>query len=560
MNNLIVKSLMIFEPQNKLAKRIEFEEGINVITSDGIEGNDVGKSILLKSIYHTLGADSIFDDKWKETLKIYVLQIILEKSEYYICRTDKMFKIFSSEYKMIFNTANRNELSIFLNQLYDFGVKLPNKETDEFEIATPVYSYLLNYIDQDKMEGPKFSSFSNLYQYKNDKEKILYNHFGIFTDEYFKTIEKIEELKRVERNLNDEQRVIDSMIHRVKGYLKGKDAPINIESLKVELEKNKNEYTSLVMKLNKAKNDLIKLRNEQINLENDIKELQRFKRQKENDVEVINENICPTCSQQTDDIGLKITQNSQLEDFYIMKIQLDSFLLEVNKKVAQNEKHYEDLLERFTQFEEEMNDNNRQISDVLKHRGYIETLNNMLRESGVVQASKKENEEDLKANKKILTQYNNLKKEANLLYEQYMIESVNMLGIKEISVEKFNKINNNFISRGSNIPTSTIIWFFNLLKVKFILNPNALRFPLVLDSPNNVELDDNKRKALFNYIFMNKDENTQLIVSTLGFNINDYRNIHFDNIIHLNNNKYELLNKEDYEWNKGMLDIIFYGD
>lgn len=551
---------MIFEPQNKLAKRIEFEEGINVITSDGIEGNDVGKSILLKSIYHALGADSIFDDKWKETLKIYVLHIILEKNEYYICRTDKMFKIFSSEYKMIFNTANRNELSMFLNQLYDFGVKLPNKETDEFEIATPVYSYLLNYIDQDKMEGPKFSSFSNLYQYKNDKEKILYNHFGIFTDEYFKTIEKIEELKRVERNLTDEQRIIDSMINRVKGYLEGKDAPVNIESLKVELENNKNEYTSLVVKLNKAKNDLIKLRNEQINLEKDIKELQRFKRQKENDVEVINENICPTCSQQTDDIGLKITQNSQLEDFYIMKIQLDSFLLEVNKKVAQNEKHYEDLLERFTQFEEEMSDNNRQISDVLKHRGYIETLNNMLRESGVVQTNKKENEEDLKANKKILTQYNNLKKEANLLYEQYMIESVNMLGIKEISVEKFNKINNNFISRGSNIPTSTIIWFFNLLKVKFILNPNALRFPLVLDSPNNVELDDNKRKALFNYIFMNRDENTQLIVSTLGFNVNDYRNIHFDNIIHLNNNKYELLNKEDYEWNKGMLDIIFYGD
>ena len=557
MNNLIIKSQYIFEPKNKIAKRVNFEKGINVITSNRVEGNDVGKSILLKSIYHTLGADSIFDDKWKEALKIYFLHLLINETEYYFYRSDKMFKVYSAKLELIFSTTSRNELSIFLKQLYGFSVKLPNKETEEFETATPVYSYLLNYVDQDRMEGPKFNSFSGLFQYKNDKEKILFNHFGIFTDEYFNTIEKIEELKRRERELNDERRVIDSMVKRVQSYLEGKDAPADINALKVELENNKNEYTEHVVNLKRAKDDLIKLRNEQINLENNIKELQKFKRLKEKDVEIANDNFCPTCSQKTDDIGLKITQNSQLEDFYIMKNQLDGFLLEVNKKIEQNEIHYEVLLKKFNQFEEVINVSNHQLSDVLKHRGYMETLNNMLLESGTVQANIKVNEEILKVNKKTLAKYNDLKKEANLLYEQYMIESVNLLGIKELAVDKFKKMNSNFTSRGSNIPTSTIIWYFNLLKVKFELNPNAIRFPLVLDSPNNVELDENKRQALFDYIFMNRVENTQLIVSTLGFDIKDHPKVEFDNVIYLKNNKYSLLNKSDYKENKGILDIIF---
>ena len=45
MNKLTVRTLYLFEPKQKVAKRVDFEEGINVITSDKGTGNDVGKSI-----------------------------------------------------------------------------------------------------------------------------------------------------------------------------------------------------------------------------------------------------------------------------------------------------------------------------------------------------------------------------------------------------------------------------------------------------------------------------------------------------------------------------------
>ncbi|MBT2730434.1 hypothetical protein J7E63_26750 [Bacillus sp. ISL-75] len=557
MNSLTLKSLFIFEPKNKVAKRIDFEVGINIITSDKVKGNDVGKSILLKSIYHTLGADCIFDDKWKESPKIYIIHIAINEKAYYIYRSDKLFKVYSNDFDKLFSTINRMELAEYLKDLYGFSVKLPNKKTEELEIVPPVYSYLLNYVDQDRMEGPKFNSFGSLFQYKNDKNEILFNHFGIFTDEYFKTIERIEKLKKEEKELSNESVVINNMLKRVRGYLDGKDAPADIETLKVELEENKKEYTDIVVSLNTYKNKLMNLRNERIKLENDIKELQKWKTMKENDVKIVNDNFCPTCSQEIDDIGLKISQSSQLEDFYIMKNQLDSLLLDVERKLKQNEDHYAGLLKRLNKFEEEMNINNTQISDVLKHRGYLETQNNMLKESGVVQQNLSINAEQMKESKKTLKKYDDLKKEANELYEQLMIESINLFGLKEIALDKFKKLNGSFSSRGSNVPITTIIWYFNLLKVKFKLNPDAIRFPLVLDSPNNVELDDDKQKALFDYIFTNNNDDTQLIVSTLGFNKNDYQNVEFNNIIDLEVRKYNLLNKNDYEKNKDILNIIF---
>ncbi|MDG0029966.1 hypothetical protein MMB68_10400 [Priestia sp. Y58] len=557
MKSLFIKSLFIFELKNKIAKRVNFEKGINVITSEKEGGNDVGKSILLKSLYHTLGADSIFDDKWDESTKIYLIHIDIKGNEYYIYRNIKLFKVFSKDFKNLFNTSNRTKLSSYLNELYGFCVKLPNRESEELEITPPVYSYLLNYIDQDHMNGSNFTSFKSLSQYANYKENVIYNHFGVFTKDYFEALKEIERLKKEEKTLLEEKLIIESMLKRVKYYLEGIDAPTEKTVLDVELEKSKQEYTDLVVKLKKAKNGLIALRNEKIDLENDIDELIKFKKIKEGNVQKVNENLCPTCSQHITDIGLRISENSELEDFYIIKDQIDGLILEVERKLEIKEKQYTKLLNRFNQFEREINVHNVNISDVLKHRGYLETHDNMIKEFGKVENKLTNNSEEVNLHQKTLAGYNKLKKKANELYKQYMSNSIMDFGLEEISMNKVKNIKSNFTARGSNVPISTIIWYFNLLKVKYELNGDSIKFPLILDSPNNVELDENKRKALFNYIFTNNDKDTQLIVSTLGFDEKDYEDITVDKVIILKNAKYSLLNSKDYEDNKDILEKVF---
>ena len=51
-NRLIIKNVQLFLTAEKKAKKIEFTDGVNILTSNQRNGNKVGKSLILKSIYH----------------------------------------------------------------------------------------------------------------------------------------------------------------------------------------------------------------------------------------------------------------------------------------------------------------------------------------------------------------------------------------------------------------------------------------------------------------------------------------------------------------------------
>ncbi len=74
-----------------------------------------------------------------------------------------------------------------------------------------------------------------------------------------------------------------------------------------------------------------------------------------------------------------------------------------------------------------------------------------------------------------------------------MINDKLKFGLKEIEDKRFENINRVFSAGGSNKPIATIIWYLNMLKIKYKFNSEAIKFPLILDSPNNVELDDEKK-------------------------------------------------------------------
>ena len=59
--NVIFDKIYIFDVVKKEAYSTDFKKGVNIITSSDIDGTDRGKSVLLRSLYHALGADSHFD-------------------------------------------------------------------------------------------------------------------------------------------------------------------------------------------------------------------------------------------------------------------------------------------------------------------------------------------------------------------------------------------------------------------------------------------------------------------------------------------------------------------
>jgi len=73
-----------------------------------------------------------------------------------------------------------------------------------------------------------------------------------------------------------------------------------------------------------------------------------------------------------------------------------------------------------------------------------------------------------------------------------MLADKNRFGLDGIDPKTFESIKKSFSSGGSNNPIATIVWYVNLLKLKHEFNPDAIDFPVVLDSPNNAETDQEK--------------------------------------------------------------------
>ena len=73
---------------------------------------------------------------------------------------------------------------------------MPNRNEEKLEITPPVYNFLLYFLDQNKLDGPKFLLFDRLGQYKDYKLNLLYCHFGVFNKEYIEIKRKLEVLMR----------------------------------------------------------------------------------------------------------------------------------------------------------------------------------------------------------------------------------------------------------------------------------------------------------------------------------------------------------------------------
>ena len=90
--NLIIKSIILVDLSNKEAKKIEFAPGKNMLTSNG---NHYGKSVIMKSIYYTLGAEVYFPQPIKALNYMTVMNFQLKETDYSVGRLRNSFVLFS---------------------------------------------------------------------------------------------------------------------------------------------------------------------------------------------------------------------------------------------------------------------------------------------------------------------------------------------------------------------------------------------------------------------------------------------------------------------------------
>lgn len=562
MHKLVVNELYLFSIKEKKAKYVSFDDGINVITSSKNNGTKRGKSVIMKSIYHTLGADCIFEDKWNINDKVSILKIFVDDKGYYILRYQRLFKVYYKDnMQVLLRTNSRMELAEFLGNLFNFKVMLPNKSTGEIEVTPPAYNYLLNFIDQDGMDGSKFLSFASLQQYSDYKDKVLYYHFGVYNEEYYLLIKSIEVIENNIKEVREKIELNQNMVQRINSDVKGTDYSASIQALEEELKLNKAEYTSYISRLSECKKRLIKYRNAREDVLSSISEILNYSKEIEKDVKSIIKHKCPYCKSEIEDnLDMRIYNYNSIEDALFLKAGLEEELTDIEHKIEIEEKKYKEHLQQINSYEKKLVMYNEEIDDVLKYKGYMEMRDSLIKELGELFLEENAYNDELKKEKRRRKKFDDSKKQVNKKYYELMTRDKKRFDLKEISDKKIMDIKSNISAGGSNKPIATIIWYMNLLRIKREFNPNAILFPVVFDSPNNVETDEEKRIELLKYLFECVDKNTQLIISNLGFDKSQFKDFKIDKIIEITNDKYQLLNQNDYDKHKHLFISLMEND
>lgn len=558
MTKMVIKKIYIFSPIEKRAKVVEFSDGKNIITCSPVDGTDRGKSVIMKSIYHSLGADCNFDAKWDDASKTYITHFSIGNKEYIIYRCNRLFKIFDAKHNLLFKTISRTSLAEFLtNNIYGFGVKLPDREEEKLELTPPVYNYLLYFLDQDKLDGPNFSSFKSLGHYPNYKENVLYYHFGVFDDEYYNIIRNLELLTEKQKKLEKQELLANEMMGKINFDINAVSYSNDLELLKNDIESSKEKYSLIAQSLSKIKQKLTLLRNDKDELLRSLESLKLLDHTIERQISILNKHNCPLCKSRIEDtLDLKISRYNTSDDIIFLSNDLQISISKIDVKITEQENVYKDWLAKLNEYKKNLSTKASDITNVLKHQGYIELKDSLISELRDIELEKKKNNEQQKEYEKVKKQYSFEKKKINEYYYELMLKDKLEFRLEEIDESSFNNIKKVFSAGGSNKPISTVIWYINLIKIKNKFNSDVINFPIVFDSPNNAESDLEKKVEVYRYLVDNVDEQNQLIVSGVGYEKETFDGVEFDKVIFLHNEKYRLLTEVDYNENLEFLKVL----
>lgn len=556
--NVIFKKIYIFDILTKKAFVTSFEEGVNVVTSSSIDGTDRGKSVLLRSLYHVMGADAHFDKKWKNEDKVYLLEFLVDNKKYFIYRHRKLFKVFNDLIQILFQTSSRTELSEFLGEIWSFEIFLPNRNTEKLEIAPPAYTYVMNFLDQDYYDGTNFNSFKSLGQYQNFKPDVIYSQFGIYDKNYFERVKSKQNLFERINESKDSYKKADEMKGKVSNLLENVVVPENLQELERELSIRSKEYNDILNSMNAFRYKLTNLRNEKYELEIALNQIERFKNNKEKEIKFILEtDICPEChSVLNDTTDLRSKRYNSIEDSLYISDSIYEDIEKISKEIFQIESSYREFSNRLESYKKNINSAQEEIKNYTSYMGLNELYNSLNLELFNELQLQEELKDRIENIEEELKKVSEIKADINKKYYEMVDRQVLRFGLNELDESQYKAINRVFCASGSNKPISTVIWYFILNNIKTCFNKKSLKLPMVLDSPKNAEMDYDKEQALIEYILENSSNYTQLIFSSIGFERTKFIFEGEIKIIELKNDKYQLLNSETFKEYEDILENV----
>jgi len=549
MKNLYISEIQLLSQKEKKARKVQFDKKRTLIHGK----NHTGKSSLIKSIYWALGAEPLFNQKFKNTNISALLKFEIDGTNYSILRDGKLFGLYNSNDELIQKfTSVTNELGPYLGRLFNFQPQFQN-QSSKFIIPPPAYLFLPYYIDQDSSWSKSWDSFRQLQQIKDYRNQSIYYHSGIRPNEYYSTKKEIQEFIQIIEETDKEQKLTSKILKEVKEKLAQTNFNLDVDSFKEEIAELLTESQNLLAKEEKLKNKLHDLYHLQASFEAQINIVKQAILESNKDLKFASDQLpeligCPTCGAEY--------ENSFAERFEIAKDERKSkdLLLELKKDTHAVESQIEKEKETLTNVSAEVS----RINEILEEKKGDLKLRDIIDNAGKNQVKSIFSDRHSELNDILITNarekdvlekklkaFESKDRKSAILdfYTSRMSSFLKKLDIHSLNPDDYKAITTKIESKetGSSRPRALIAYyfaFFHLMK-KY---SSSTYCPLVIDSPNQQDQDIEHIDKIMSFINNNQPEGSQMILGlaeTYGEDFNC-------KVIELNE-KYSLLQKNQYD-------------
>ena len=253
--NLIISAITMVDLTNKEAKRIYFSPDKNLLTS---EHNHLGKSVIMKSIYYTLGAEVYYPHPIKKLNLLTYIDFSLDSHQYRIARLKNTFVLYCDG-SFCGRFPSVNEFDNELSKLFGLEINLVGKDQEGTIVrCPPAFYYMPYYIDQENGWAANSFSFDRMTQFDMPQRKSSYFfHLGVLDNRYVEISKRQKTNSRQINTLKTETEKYRTVIETLQAGLNAVQMSFDTASLERAIALRQVEIKQLLGEISKVRSDLL---------------------------------------------------------------------------------------------------------------------------------------------------------------------------------------------------------------------------------------------------------------------------------------------------------------
>lgn len=521
-------------------------------------GNHYGKSVIMKSLYYTLGAEVYFPQPIKSLNYMTILSFMLEGKNYIVGRLKNSFVLFENG-EFIKKYNNVSEFGDSLSDMFNFEIELVGKDEDGTIVkCPPAFFYLPYYIDQENGWSINSYSFDRMTQFDLPQRKDSYFfHLGVLDSDYVEQNKNQKANSKKIAKLSKENEKYKTVIETLKMGLDDTQMAFDTTDLEMAITSRKAEINTILKEIAKYRKDLVEAEDLYQRLTNEKEILAKYIKRKDVTPTIMTEVVeCPRC-------GLFFEQSlaDKLERTYLLESLNDDYtriateIDKLEKKIKKLKEKYEQHQRKLKDYESSLSSEQDLYDTYLKAkttRKLLDDYRKKIQENAETIEVLNENNKNIR---ELLREYQQSRTNANGIYLSNLNNKYGLLDIPSEQVPKESEPGSSIEASGAYGPRCKVAQVLSFLETQKSISDIIITFPVVIDSPNVLEQDKEHLGSVLKTLFTwNKTDNQIIVASIEGKDIAEQ--LPDVKVIKLDNEVNHIMSKEEYNKLEKEIDTI----